>query len=41
MEQETRFMEALEQAATYELGHETLYLRAENGAILVWFRDID
>lgn len=41
MEQEARFMEALEQAATYELGHETLYLRAENGAILVWFRDID
>jgi len=41
MDQEARFLEALEQAASFELGHETLYLRAADGAILVWFRDID
>lgn len=41
MEQEAWFLQALEQAATYELGHETLYLRAEDGALLVMFREAD
>lgn len=39
MDQESQFMQALEQAATFELGHETLYLRGEDGALLVMFRD--
>jgi heat shock protein HslJ len=41
MDQESQFMQALEQARTIELGHETLYLRAEDGALLVMFRDAD
>lgn len=39
MDQEVQFLQALEQASTLELGHETLYLRAEDGALLVVFRD--
>jgi heat shock protein HslJ len=41
MEQETQFLQALTQAKTYELGHETLYLRAADGALLVSFREVD
>jgi len=41
MDQESQFLQALEQAHTYELGHETLYLRAEDGALLVMFREAD
>jgi heat shock protein HslJ len=39
MGQEAQFLQALEQAHTYELGHETLYLRAEDGSLLVMFRE--
>jgi len=41
MDQEAQFIQALEQAHTYELSHETLYLRAEDGSLLVMFREAD
>jgi heat shock protein HslJ len=41
MDQEAQFLQALEQAHTFELGHETLYLRAEDGSLLVMFREND
>lgn len=41
MDQEAQFFRALEQVASYELGHESLYLRAEDGSTLIWFRDAD
>lgn len=41
MDQEAQFLQALERAQTYELGHETLYLRAEDGSLLVMFREND
>jgi heat shock protein HslJ len=41
MDQETQYLQALTQAETYELGHETLELRAADGALLVSFREAD
>lgn len=39
MDQETQFLAALKQADTYELGKGTLDLRAEDGSLLVMFRE--
>ncbi|RIK45616.1 MAG: hypothetical protein DCC58_05905 [Chloroflexi bacterium] len=41
MEQEMQFLTILPQAATYELGADTLYLRAADGSLLVMFRERD
>lgn len=41
MDQEAMFMALLPQAATYELGDDTLYLRDSNGALLVMFQERD
>lgn len=38
MDQETAYLMALEQAATFELGETTLYLRGADGALLVSYR---
>lgn len=40
MDQEAQFFQALERATTFELGHETLYLRSDDGALQVAFREV-